>query len=273
MKNRVKKQFTIALIFFLMCASFVSVIFLIYYEPKPTCRDGVQNQGELGIDCGGPCKICPPSKSIKPLEILWTEIIQSGFVSYDLVSRIKNSNSNFGIGSLNYKFVLYDKNGKILSEKNGLTYILPDCEKYIIESSIDSAVAPEKAVLKFGHILWEEDQNFEKLNFPIIDRKFETLNNGSVTGEISGIVTNDTFYDLGKININIVLFDADRRIVGVNISDMATMMAEEKRYFNARWYWPFSKPVVDFKIEVDTNIFDPQNILKRYGEGESERYN
>ncbi len=26
----------------------------------PTCSDGIQNQGETGIDCGGPCPACPP---------------------------------------------------------------------------------------------------------------------------------------------------------------------------------------------------------------------
>ena len=24
----------------------------------PSCKDGVQNQGETGIDCGGPCTVC-----------------------------------------------------------------------------------------------------------------------------------------------------------------------------------------------------------------------
>ncbi len=28
--------------------------------PTPTCSDGIQNQGETGIDCGGPCPVCPP---------------------------------------------------------------------------------------------------------------------------------------------------------------------------------------------------------------------
>jgi hypothetical protein len=28
--------------------------------PCPTCTDGIQNQGETGIDCGGPCSPCPP---------------------------------------------------------------------------------------------------------------------------------------------------------------------------------------------------------------------
>ena len=29
--------------------------------PTPTCSDGIQNQGETGIDCGGPCSACPTS--------------------------------------------------------------------------------------------------------------------------------------------------------------------------------------------------------------------
>ncbi len=28
-------------------------------EVSPTCTDGVQNQGETGVDCGGPCAACP----------------------------------------------------------------------------------------------------------------------------------------------------------------------------------------------------------------------
>ena len=29
--------------------------------PEPTCNDGIQNQGETGVDCGGPCPACPPA--------------------------------------------------------------------------------------------------------------------------------------------------------------------------------------------------------------------
>lgn len=31
----------------------------VYNAPTPTCNDGIQNQGESGIDCGGPCPACP----------------------------------------------------------------------------------------------------------------------------------------------------------------------------------------------------------------------
>ena len=32
-------------------------------EAPPTCTDEIQNQGEAGVDCGGPCDACPPSCS------------------------------------------------------------------------------------------------------------------------------------------------------------------------------------------------------------------
>ncbi len=34
---------------------------------EATCSDGVQNQGEEGIDCGGPCKSCPSAGNFYPI--------------------------------------------------------------------------------------------------------------------------------------------------------------------------------------------------------------
>lgn len=32
-------------------------------EPQETCNDGIKNQGEMEVDCGGPCAECPPKES------------------------------------------------------------------------------------------------------------------------------------------------------------------------------------------------------------------
>ena len=29
------------------------------FSPEATCDDCEQNQGETGVDCGGPCNACP----------------------------------------------------------------------------------------------------------------------------------------------------------------------------------------------------------------------
>ncbi len=35
-------------------------------DPSPTCLDKVQNQGEEGVDCGGPCKPCEYPAAVSP---------------------------------------------------------------------------------------------------------------------------------------------------------------------------------------------------------------
>ncbi|MCF8298451.1 MAG: hypothetical protein K9J13_12965 [Saprospiraceae bacterium] len=45
-------------------------------EPVATCSDGIQNQGEVYIDCGGPCPACP-SLTCKVDGVDWTADISS----------------------------------------------------------------------------------------------------------------------------------------------------------------------------------------------------
>ena len=59
MIKRTVKQIVI-IIFFLAIVFVIGFLFYkVFLEHSPTCFDGIQNQGEIGIDCEGPCeKIC-----------------------------------------------------------------------------------------------------------------------------------------------------------------------------------------------------------------------
>ncbi|MDX2361275.1 MAG: T9SS type A sorting domain-containing protein [Crocinitomicaceae bacterium] len=37
-------------------------------DAAPTCVDGIQNQGETGVDCGGPCPACPPPSCVDGIQ-------------------------------------------------------------------------------------------------------------------------------------------------------------------------------------------------------------
>lgn len=59
------------LIYFI--AMLVIPAFVVFYsgckkkeKNAESCTDGVQNQGETGIDCGGPCAACPPPPVVAP---------------------------------------------------------------------------------------------------------------------------------------------------------------------------------------------------------------
>ncbi len=74
----------------------------------PTCSDGIQNQGETGIDCGGPCAPCqPPPGDV----ILLASYFETGWDSWldggSDVTRVSSTNSYEG----SYSIRLADNSG------------------------------------------------------------------------------------------------------------------------------------------------------------------
>jgi len=42
------------------CSNYSTCMTVQWKSNPPSCNDGIKNQGETGVDCGGPCAACPP---------------------------------------------------------------------------------------------------------------------------------------------------------------------------------------------------------------------
>ena len=67
MQSRFLKQFIYGVLY-LGILSGLSYGVYAFVVRQPNCTDGRQNQGESGIDCGGPCTSCE-LRQLKPIEI------------------------------------------------------------------------------------------------------------------------------------------------------------------------------------------------------------
>jgi hypothetical protein len=63
----------------------------------PSCADGIMNQGETAVDCGGPCDPCYPRLSAKIDGVEWSATSRNAFLSAPGTIRIygTNTQSNF----------------------------------------------------------------------------------------------------------------------------------------------------------------------------------
>ena len=61
--------------------------------PLPSCTDGIQNQGETGIDCGGPCPLCPASDSTVLLASYFETGLDSWIDGGPDMNRVQTTNS------------------------------------------------------------------------------------------------------------------------------------------------------------------------------------
>ena len=62
-------------------------------EQTPTCSDGIQNQGETGVDCGGPCTACQQAGLLTKKTGYFYHILGSLQGAYDLVNDTLRSSS------------------------------------------------------------------------------------------------------------------------------------------------------------------------------------
>lgn len=268
MEFRLKKQIVIALIFYLILGG---AGFLIYKfsTSRPSCFDGIQNQEEEKTDCGGPCEACKPE--IKSLQIISTGILEipnaevNPFLSYAVLSQIKNLNTEFGGEMINYDFILYDNANQIALAVPGQSFILPGETKYVIEPEVKSDKKIAKAEMKIKNILWEKLRDYKEPRLDISRKKYDQIPEGQPgKSRVSGIVTNLTNFDFEKVTIKVILFGKENQIVGANTTQANTLRSNEERYFETTWFWDI-EDVISIKIEAETNVFLDENFIKRYG--------
>lgn len=262
---RFHKQLIIAIIFFGLVGLTAFGIWQLT-KPAPSCFDGLQNQGEEGIDCGGPCQPCE-ILTLQPLQILWTEAIPVQDNFYDALAQIKNPNQNYGSGQISYTFNFYDIEHHLIIQESGQTYILPSQTKYILVRKINSPVQIERVDLTINQeIQWKKLKDYQPPQFTIRQKEYRLLT-GDEPGfsQASGIVVNKTNFDFDKVEVDVLLFDSRQRLIGLNSSQIRTLLAGQERHFVVTWFEPLPAEVASVEIEVETNLFDSANYMIRHG--------
>lgn len=273
MDYRTRKQTVVVLILAVFLGLILAGVYFKYIKADPTCTDGKKNQGETAVDCGGPCIACE-RLLIEPVKIEWVKAIHSGGNSYDLVARIENPNKNFGLSKMDYSFKLFDAENNLLKEQKGSSFILPGQKKYLMEISADAGKAVdhlELAVSNPDKTEWKKlNDNFETPNIFVRERQFKYLENNQ--GEASGILKNDSSFDFGEILVSVVLFSENKEILGINKTDVNSVLSGEERHFSTLWFEPVKGEVKSIEITAETNVFLDDVFMRRYSSQESEQF-
>lgn len=259
MNHYKKKRFTIAIIFIFIVVVVGGGLYFLLRSNPPTCFDGIQNQGEEGIDCGGPCGLCEKPEN---LEILFQGFIPTVPSDFDLVARIKNPNRSWGVESLDYQFNIYDSGNELIGTRQGKTYILPQETKYIIEQRMTTKMDPSRTEIEIKEVNWRKLKDFEEIELRINNKKHELID--SELDQLSGSVENKSNFDLDKIEVTGLLF-SNGRIIAAGWTDMWTVLMGESRYFEINWPYKTTEPVTSFELKPHTNVFLNENFLKKHG--------
>ena len=268
MAYRIRKQITISIIVILFLALVGVGVYYVFLKPGSTCFDGIKNQDEEEIDCGGSQCVSCEIKTLKEVEVVWTQVIPLVPGVYDLAAKIRNPNPNFGNPGVKYELQLKDKSGQIVGKKSGMTFILPNSTKYIIENNFQGQGQIDSVQIKIDtgeNLSWLKLKNYQTPDIYVKGKKFEIRNETNFFAEASGVVKNSTTFGFDKVDADIVLFDSNSKLIGAAKSEMRTLKAGEERYFSVRWFSPIAGEVKFFDMQAETNLFSDDNYMRVYG--------
>lgn len=264
MEQRTGKQLVIAVIY-----GILSIILIwggyFLFRTEPTCTDGMRNQNEQGIDCGGVCSPqCVRSVRTDPLEIKESALIYSAQDRFDVLVSVHNQNDEAGASAFHYRMELKDEAGAIVAVREGNNFILPQETKYLPEINVSAPQAKTVAVT-FSNYEWKRFSGYqERPAITVSNKSYEPISSGIGFGKAFGIVRNESPFDFRSIRVKVVLRDVSGKPIGVNMTEMRTITAGDVRDFTLLWPTAFPGAVDRIETEVEADVFHSENFVKRY---------
>ncbi|MFA5962228.1 MAG: hypothetical protein WC848_06095 [Parcubacteria group bacterium] len=260
-----QKRLIIGLIYLIF---FAAVFWFLYsiFKPKATCTDGVKNQNEEGIDCGGICPANCVKNEVKDFIVGETGVVESSIAGqYDFYGQVINPNNTYGSKSFSYDIRFKDENGLILAERQGESFILPGDKKYIIENNIGSDKHPISIDFSVTDSQWvETDDLYERPDLEIVNKSYNEITSGVGFSEAKGLLKNKSPFDFALIRVRVILRDMAGKIIALNSTEMRTVRSGENRDYRAFWPNRFPGGVADVENQVEVNVFDSDAFAKKY---------
>lgn len=215
----------------------------------PSCFDGLQNQGELGVDCGGPCSLLCKAHALD-LIVHWQRMFRVKDGVYNATSYVENPNLDSGIEKIAYRFKLYDSNSLLIYERRGETFIPPKKILGIFEANIKTGSrVPVRALFEFlGSPAWKT--NFPKEPALVVNSKLLKEQDGLpiLTASLQNLTGNPVY----NIEVVAILYDDLDNAVASSRTVVDSISKAGATPIVFTWPEAFEKPVnrIEFTYRV-----------------------
>ncbi len=119
-----RRRLLILLIVGAVVAAVVATVSITTLYKTPTCTDGVENQGEAGIDCGGSCSFLCIEQQHPPTVLFTKSFTDMSTGRTVIVASIENKNNTAAAKNVPYRAIVYGVNQTLIQSVSG-TFDLP----------------------------------------------------------------------------------------------------------------------------------------------------
>ncbi len=219
-------------------------LFLVFYK-APTCYDHIQNAAEAGVDCGGGCaKICAVD-FLSP-NILWARSQNISHGVYNLGAYVENPNLEGAATNVQYLFKLYDKDGLLITQRRGSTYLPPHKNVLVFEPSVvTSERTPAHVTFEFTDAIdWNKVVQSQEYLIAV-DKKFSTIANAP---RLEAQIQNRSVSAISNIDVVGILYDSDDNTMGFSKTKIDSLGGGQTAPAIFTWPLPFDREVSRIEI-------------------------
>lgn len=266
MTPRNKKQAIIGSV----CVIIVSIVsFWVYasfLKAPETCSDGLMNQNETMIDCGGVCGgSCQEQVAALPMQIMETSFIYVDPGHSDVLVKVYNPNDAYGSSNLSYTVSLKDAQGNIVGQKTDTSFVLPKETKYLMQVSVETRAAAVSADVSIDAVDWKLLSAYQEK--PVLNigfKRYGPVSSGVGFGQVDGTLSNESGFDFQTIRVMVVLRDVNKKPIAINKTEMRTVIAGDRRDFRLIWPTYFAGEVNSVEAEPEADVYRSDNFVRKY---------
>ena len=217
-------------------------------DPLPTCSDAIQNQNEVGIDCGGACQVSC-SNTYRPISVKYARALKVKDDTYDLVAMIENTNLGSYPKEVEYTMTAYNTNGEKSAEVKGKTFLNTASQVPVILQNVNSAVPINKVFLNIDTAVMYDKADSKSSKVKLVssayndDTKVMTIKVKN-TGDIS----------IRNVSIRGVITDSLDSAVAAGQRQISQMSAGEEKEVTITWYESLGLPSLRSQVYI---VADP----------------
>jgi len=245
---------------------YITILFIIFGTPtsiyvykkmqKPSsCSDGVQNQNERGVDCGGICQIACFENVKQEPDIQWSRAYYVAPGVYNLTAYIQNPNIDYISKPTRYVFKVYDEKNVLITTREGVVGIPTSKIFPIFEPTISTGnIIPKIVTFEFVEpVVWLEYFG----NKPELEVVEQRLSRIDTSPKLDVKVVNKTLNTYKNVEVIAIIYNEQGN--GILSSRTFIDSIGDKGEANVVFTWPEPITFKPSKIEVIPNL-----ALKEY---------
>jgi Mg-chelatase subunit ChlD len=231
---------------------FVVLPFYFFIYEKPTCFDGFKNGSELGIDCGGSCRLLCSLEIGEPIGLWDPRVFRVSPGVYSVIAYLENPNVGGEVIQAPYTFKLFDSKGVLILERSGETFIPKGKTFAVFESGLETGERiPVRATFAFDEsLVWVRNVTSD----PALSITNKALSREEVSPRLDAVISNNSLENLANIEVVAIIFDGAGNAIGASRTLVERIASGESTPLVFTWPLPFETKAEVCEAPVDVTL-------------------